>query len=91
MCAIWWISMKFNAVNNKGSRLSLICLRLNDQDWTLHSPLFFRKIVRTERLPVREAILVSYVKKSTEGVGVGVYSGGGREARKIPNRSPPPK
>ena len=83
--------MKFNADNNKGSRLSLICLRLNDQDWTLHSPLFFRKIVRTERLPVREAILVSYVKKSTEGVGVGVYSGGGREARKIPNRSPPPK
>ena len=83
--------MKFNEVNNKGSRLSLIYLRLNDQDWTIYSPLLFRKIVRTERLPVRAAILVSYVKKSTEGVGVGVYSGREREARKIPNRPPPPK
>ena len=31
-------------------------------------PYFFRKIVRIERLPVRAAILVSYVR-STEGQG----------------------
>ena len=30
---------------------------------TVHSPLFFRKIVRIERLPVRAAILVLYVPR----------------------------
>ena len=47
----------------------------------LYNTLFtviFRKTAKIERLPVRVAILVSYVKKCTEGANV--YSGGvGRE------------
>ena len=51
----------------------------------LYDTLFtviFRKTARNrERLPVRVAILVSYVKKCTEGANVGIYIGEvGREA-----------
>ena len=41
-------------------------------------PLFFRKFVRIERLPVRAAILVLYVLRADVGV-----HGRGREAIKI--------
>ena len=50
----------------------------------LYNTLFtviFRKTAKIERLPARVAILVSYVKKCTEGANVGINSGGvGREA-----------
>ena len=41
----------------------------------------FHMTAKIERLPARVAILVSYVKKCTEGANVGINSGGvGREA-----------
>ena len=43
-------------------------------------PYFFHNIIEIECLPLWAAILVF---KCAEGVGVGVYSGEGREARKI--------
>ena len=46
--------------------------------WTVHSTLFFRMIVRIERLQVRVAILVSYVPRA---MGVGVLSGPGDLSR----------